>query len=101
MLEARHFTIFMDHKPLTFAFQQKRDKCSPWQFNHHDFIAQFTTDIRHISGQKNVADALSHVKSITAPPSFDGLAMAQTSDDELQTLLQPNVNCGDTAPINW
>jgi hypothetical protein len=27
MLEARHFVIFTDHKPLTFAFQQKRDKC--------------------------------------------------------------------------
>jgi cleavage and polyadenylation specificity factor subunit 1 len=23
MLEARHFTILTDHKPLTFAFQQK------------------------------------------------------------------------------
>jgi hypothetical protein len=29
MLEARHFVIFTDHKPLTFAFSQKRDKCSP------------------------------------------------------------------------
>jgi cleavage and polyadenylation specificity factor subunit 1 len=45
MLEARHFTIFTDHKPITYAFQQKRDKCSLWQFNHLDFIAQFTTDI--------------------------------------------------------
>jgi hypothetical protein len=25
-LEARHFTIFTDHKPITYAFQQKRDK---------------------------------------------------------------------------
>jgi cleavage and polyadenylation specificity factor subunit 1 len=60
MLEACHFIIFTDHKPITYAFQQKQDKCSPWQFNHLDFIAQFTTDIRHISGQDNVvADALS------------------------------------------
>ena len=29
MLEARHFTIFTDHKPITYAFEQKRDKCSP------------------------------------------------------------------------
>jgi cleavage and polyadenylation specificity factor subunit 1 len=29
MLEARHFTIVTDHKPLTFAFHQKRNKCSP------------------------------------------------------------------------
>jgi hypothetical protein len=25
MLEARHFIIFTDHKPITYAFQQKRD----------------------------------------------------------------------------
>jgi cleavage and polyadenylation specificity factor subunit 1 len=50
MLEARHFTIFTDHKPITYAFQQKRDKFSPWQFNHLDFVSQFTTDIQHISG---------------------------------------------------
>jgi hypothetical protein len=37
MLEARHFTIFTDHKPITFAFQQKRDKCSSLQFNHLDY----------------------------------------------------------------
>ena len=63
MLEARHFTILTDHKPLTFTFQQKRDKCSPRQFNHLDFISQFTTDICHISGQDNVvADTLSWVE---------------------------------------
>jgi hypothetical protein len=71
MLEARHFTFFTDHKPLTFAFQQKRDKCSPRQFNHLDFIAQFTTEIRHISGQnKVVADALPRVESATWLPVF-------------------------------
>jgi cleavage and polyadenylation specificity factor subunit 1 len=59
MLEARHFVIFTDHKPLIFAFHQK-DKCSPRLFTHLDFISQFTTDIRHISGKDNmVADILS------------------------------------------
>jgi len=66
MLEARNFTVLTDHKPLTFTFHQKRDKCSPCQFNHLDFISQFTTDICHISGQENVAaDTLSRVKDIT------------------------------------
>jgi cleavage and polyadenylation specificity factor subunit 1 len=70
MLEARHFTIFTDHEPITYAFQQERDKCSPRQFNHLDFVDQFTTDIKHISGQDNaVADALSRVESVIAPPS--------------------------------
>jgi cleavage and polyadenylation specificity factor subunit 1 len=88
MLEAHPFTIFTDHKPITYAFQQKRDKCSPRQFNHLDFVTQFTTNIRHISGQDNVvADAVSRVESVTAPPSYDALAASQDGDDELQTLL--------------
>jgi hypothetical protein len=31
MLEARHFVIFSDHKPITYTFQQKQDKLSPRQ----------------------------------------------------------------------
>jgi hypothetical protein len=70
MLEARKFTIFTDQKSITYAFQPKRDKCSPRQFNNVDFVAQFMTDIKHISGQDNVvADALSRVESVTAPPT--------------------------------
>jgi cleavage and polyadenylation specificity factor subunit 1 len=66
MLEARHFTIFTNHKPIKYAFQQKRDKCSPRQFNHLDFITQFSTDVRHISRQDNVvADALSHASNLS------------------------------------
>jgi cleavage and polyadenylation specificity factor subunit 1 len=91
MLEARHFTIFRDHKPITYAFQQKRYKCSPRQFNHLDYITQFMTDIRHISGQDNVvADAISRVESVTAPPSHETLVAAHNSDDELRTLLTAN-----------
>jgi hypothetical protein len=73
--QKRHFTIFTDHKPITYAFQQKRDKCSRRQFNHLDFVAQYTKHIRHISGQgKVVADALSRVEFVTGPPSYDALA---------------------------
>jgi cleavage and polyadenylation specificity factor subunit 1 len=88
MLKARHFIIFTEHKPIIYAFQQKRNKCLPRQFNHLDFVAQFTTDIRHISGQDNVAaDVLSRVESVTAPPSYDELAASEDGDDELRTLL--------------
>jgi cleavage and polyadenylation specificity factor subunit 1 len=66
MLEARDFTILTDHKPLTYAFHQKRDNCSPRHFNHLHIISQFTTDIRHISGQGNIeADTLSRVEVIS------------------------------------
>jgi cleavage and polyadenylation specificity factor subunit 1 len=88
MLEARHFIIFTDHKPITFAFQQKRDQCSPRQVNHLDYISQFTTDIRLISGQDNVvADALSRMESISAPVTHDAVAAYQADDNELRTLL--------------
>jgi cleavage and polyadenylation specificity factor subunit 1 len=87
MLEACHFTILTDHEPITYAFQQKRDKSSPHQFNHLNFACQFMTDIRHISGQDNVvADALSRVESVTASPSYD----ASQDGDELRTLLGSN-----------
>jgi hypothetical protein len=88
MLEARHFTVFTYHKPITYGYQQKRDKCSPRQFNHLDFVTQFTTDIRHIFGQDNVvAEALSRVEFVTAPTSYDALAASQDGDDELRTPL--------------
>ena len=64
MVEARNFIIYTDHKPITFAFRQKPDKCSPRQFRHLDFISQFSTDIRHVSGSNNVvAEALSRIGS--------------------------------------
>jgi hypothetical protein len=88
MLEARHFTILTGNKPLTFAFNQKRDKCSPCQFNHLDFFSQFTTDIRHIYGQDNIiVDALSRVEVIAAPVTLEALATAQENDNEIRTLL--------------
>ena len=59
-LEAREFHILTDHKPLTHSLHSKPDKHSPRQVRHLDFISQFTSDIRHVTGQGNpVADALS------------------------------------------
>jgi hypothetical protein len=46
MVEARHFIILNDHKPITCALKQKWHKCSPRQFNHLDFKAQFKADIQ-------------------------------------------------------
>jgi hypothetical protein len=34
MLEARHFSIFTNHKPIMYAFMQKRGKFSPGPFKH-------------------------------------------------------------------
>lgn len=86
-LEAQVFTIYTDHKPLTFMFTQKRDKLSPVQRNHITFLSQYTTDVRHISGSENVvADALSRVNSVNLQAiDFNALAAAQQDDEELRS----------------
>jgi len=91
MLEARHFTNLTYHKPLNFAFHQMRDKYSPRHFNHLDFISQFTSNIRQISGQENiVAETLSLVEEITAPITHDANAASHADDDQLRTVLVSN-----------
>lgn len=88
-LEGQSFIIFTDHRPLTFAFSKVSESNSPRQLRHLDFISQFSTDIRHVSGTDNiVADTLSRVQQIsTAPLDFHDLAVAQRGDSELQDLL--------------
>jgi cleavage and polyadenylation specificity factor subunit 1 len=89
MVEGRPFVIFTDHKPLTYAFQQRRDKCSPRHFRHLEFIGQFSTDLRHVSGQDNVvADALLRANSVTTPLDYHSLASSQGWDAELQHILK-------------
>ena len=61
-IEGRQFTLFTDHKPLTFAFGSASDKWSPRQQRHIAFVSEFATNVRHVRGADNVvADALSRV----------------------------------------
>lgn len=89
ILEGQHCTIYTDHKPLTYAFQQRKEKLPPPQLRQLSFIAQFTTDIRHITGTDNVtADTMSRIEPIfNASVDFKSLAQSQTDDPELRFLL--------------
>lgn len=90
MLEGRNFIVYTDHKPLIYAFNQKMDKASPRQIRQLDFISQFSTDIRHISGAQNdVADLLSRIESVDSIIiDFSEIAEHQKSDPELKALLE-------------
>lgn len=89
MLEARHFVVYTDHKPLSYAFTERKANCSPRQHRHLDYISQFTTDIRHISGKENVvADPLSRIEELQRPIDLDVLASSQATDRELIQLLE-------------
>ncbi|GFV48746.1 retrovirus-related Pol polyprotein from transposon 412 [Trichonephila clavipes] len=91
-LEGHNFIIFTDHRPLTFAFNKISDSCSPRQLSHLDFISQFSTDIRHVSGSDNsVADALSRINALNlSTTDLQHLAYSQTKDEELKTLISSN-----------
>ena len=85
MLEGREFVILTDHKPLTFAFKQKNEKASPRQLRQLQYISEFTTDIRHISGEDNVvADTLSRISVI----DYEQIAVEQSTDPELEDLMK-------------
>lgn len=82
ILEGRKFVLYTDHKPLIFAFSQNPEKATPRQYRHLDFISQFTTDIRHISGKFNtVADAMSRIEEISCI-NYEEIAKTQQTDEE-------------------
>jgi hypothetical protein len=60
MLEGRAFTIYMNHKLLTTAINLASDPWTAQQCRQLAYVAEYTSDIRHIAGTSNVvADALS------------------------------------------
>ena len=89
VLEGRQFCVYTDHKPLTHSFHARPDRYSPREIRHLDYISQFTTDIRHISGTNNVvADTLSRMVvnnlQVSSTLDFAAIAKAQEDDEELQ-----------------
>lgn len=96
-IEGGQLILRTDHKPLTHAFKQKSDKASPRQLRQLGFISQFTTVIQYVRGEdNNVADAFSRINALTSPDEksvdldWEKLALAQTSDPELQEILKNN-----------
>ena len=93
-IEGQNFYVCTDHKPLTFSLFCNSHRYSPRQIRHLDFISQFTSDIRHVSGRDNpVADALSRIDINSVqqvPPAIDftAVAAAQLNDQELQQLKE-------------
>ncbi|KAA3671416.1 uncharacterized protein DEA37_0000741 [Paragonimus westermani] len=57
---SRHIVVQTDHNPLTLSFHANPCRYSPREIRHLGYISQFTTDIRHLRGDTNIAaDALS------------------------------------------
>jgi cleavage and polyadenylation specificity factor subunit 1 len=83
MLEGRSFFISTDHKPLTFALHRSSDAWSARQQRHLAYVAEYTSDIRHVPGRDNkVADALSRPAAVVAPgdEKIDFVQLAQQQE---------------------
>ncbi len=74
MLEGCRFTIYTDHKPLTFALGKVSELWTAMQSRQLSYVAEFMTDIRpHIPGSKNIeADALSRRPLAAFPATATG-----------------------------
>ena len=82
-LDARIFTVWTDHRPLTFALDQKGERPSSRQARALSFISEFTSDIRHIRGDTNlVADALSRVSEVNTIHSTPEINFSQFAEDQ-------------------
>ena len=68
LLGGRSFTLFTDHKPLTFAMFKVSPPWSARQQGHLSYLSEFTSDLVHLPSLQNVvADALSRPSSVLSP----------------------------------
>ena len=85
------FTIFADHAPFCKALFSRSPKSSLRQQRHLDYVAQFTSDLRHVKDEENiVADCLSRISASVfqeiISTDFLELAAAQERDPTIQHL---------------
>ncbi|KAK7601091.1 hypothetical protein V9T40_008532 [Parthenolecanium corni] len=91
VLEARHFIVYTDHKPLVYAFTKKAENTPPHRLRHLNFISQYTTNIRHVKGIENIpADTLSRFGAVSVPTivPYGELFVELESDEEMLSLLR-------------
>nr|XP_061802904.1 uncharacterized protein LOC133594166 [Nerophis lumbriciformis] len=89
LLEGRHFTAFVDHKPLTFVMVKTAKPWSAWQQRHLSYVSEFTTDIQHLAGKTDVvADCLSQAVTgaVHVGLDFAQMAVDQANDPDIRAL---------------
>ena len=68
LLEGQSFTLFTDHKPLTFALFRVSSQWSARQQRHLSYLSKFTSDLVPLPSPQNVVeDALSRPSSVLSP----------------------------------
>ena len=98
-LEGHDFTVKTDHKPIVKKLVHNSPAASPRQACYIDYILQFTSNIEHVSGNDNIADALSRpfepplinmLTPVNKSLDFLKLTIAQREDTECEELRHNN-----------
>ena len=97
LLEGRDFMVLTDHKPLTHAINRTSDPWTPRQCRQLAYVAEYTSDIRHIKGASNVvADTLSR----PPPPSQPALPSSSPARLHPEAAHEaPAAGCGPTGVL--
>ncbi|KII70906.1 Retrovirus-related Pol polyprotein from transposon 17.6 [Thelohanellus kitauei] len=88
-LEGRSFTVYTDHKCLTFVFSKGSDPWAARQQRQITAISKYTTSVKHIASKQNVvAGTLSRVKisslsTLLPGIDYESMASEQLKDQEM------------------
>jgi hypothetical protein len=94
LLKGRRFSVLTDHKPLTYALACTSELWTARQARHLSYVAEFTRDIRHVSGIDNiVADTLSR-------PAVAALGAADKGSTEVKAPSGSSVPPASARPIS-
>ncbi len=96
LIEGRELQLITDHKPLIYMFQQKKPIKLQRRSRYIEYISQYTTKIKHVSGLSNiVADALSRPEvnvisnnpsKLLMPVTVKNIAEAQENNEEIHKI---------------
>ncbi len=105
MLEGRSFTIFTDHKPLTFGVRQSSEPWMARQCRQLSYVVEFTSAIRHVKGANTtVADTLARPFEVwaaveAANANVPSRSSAAATAASISLVFSSTYSCG--ASITW
>ena len=94
-LEGRRFYVLSDHKLVTFALHRQSDAWSARQQWHLSYVAEYTSDIRHVAGKENVVvDCLSRPLEELSLPRSTHVASVKVLSGSLATRVARDGSLG-------
>jgi hypothetical protein len=82
------FTLYADHKPLTLDLHKAAEPWTSRQCIDLNYVAEFTSDIRHITGKENIAADM-----LSRPPGLIAAAPASSQRLDNVTIATAQRTC--------